>query len=106
MHFRNECSWRSIAVLVVTFSLAFAVATRYTDYSSVGTHSSTSVTQPDHEIKRQHIDKSSFTWTFALAVCLNLVQPPAHPPVTLSAAPLLKVFHGDGLYNRPPPLAS
>jgi hypothetical protein len=105
-NFRNDRSWRSLSVLVVIFALAFAVATRYTGDLNPGTPTASSITQPDHASKRQHIDKSSFTWAFSLASCIGLVSPPVRPSVTVINSPLAKVFYGENSYNRPPPFTS
>ena len=103
---RCKCWWRTVTVLALTCALAFAVATRYTDYSHLATHSTSSITQSDQGTKRQHIDKSSFTWTFALASCVGLVLPPTRPRVMSFTPPLTKLSYRADLYNRPPPPAS
>jgi len=104
--FRQKCSWRSAGVVVVTFALAFAVATRFTDYSSLVPHTTRSVAQYDLGNKRQHIDKSNFTWMFSLAACSRLELPPLEPRVATPHIPVVKVFYGEHLYNRPPPVLS
>jgi hypothetical protein len=103
---RPKCWWRTVTVLTVTCALAFAVATRYTNYSHLTTHSTSSITQSDEGTKRQHIDKSSFTWTFARASCVGLVVPPTRPRVVNFTSPLVKLSYRADLYNRPPPPAS
>jgi len=101
--FRAKCSWRTVTVLALTCALAVAVATRYTGYSRLATHATSSITQPDEATKRQHIDKSSFTWTFALAICVGLLLPPARPRVVSFTPTLVKLAYRGDLYNRPPP---
>jgi hypothetical protein len=102
----QKCSWRTILVVAVTFALAFAVATRFTDYSSLVAHTTRSVAQYDLGTKRQHIDKSTFTWIFSLADCSRLELPPLERRLALPHIPLFKVLDNQSLYNRPPPVSS
>lgn len=104
--FGQKCTCHNAAVVVVTFALAFAVATRFTDYSSLVPHTTRSVAQYDLGSKRQHIDKSTFTWMFSLAVCSLLELPPVEPRVALPQVRLSKFVYSEQLYNRPPPAIS
>ena len=102
----QKCTCHNAAVVVLTFALAFAVATRFTDYSSLVPHSTRSVAQYDLGSKRQHIDKSSFTWMFSLAACPLLELPPIEPRVALPQVRFSKFVYSEQLYNRPPPVIS
>ena len=100
-----HCSLRNAAVLMVAFALMLAVATRYTEYSDTGTQISGPVVHRTLENKRQHIEKTSLIWLFALADVVRL-KPPPTPQVAIVDAPVTKVLYGEDLYNRPPPFLS
>jgi hypothetical protein len=100
-----HCAFRNAAVLMVAFTLMIAVATRYTDYSDAGTRMNGPVAHRHLENTRQHIENTSYVFTFALANLVGL-KPPPGPRLTIPDAPLIKVLHGDDLYNRPPPFLS
>lgn len=100
-----HCSLRAAAVLMVAFALMMAVATRYSDYTNTGAQATGSAVHQNLENKRQHIEKTSFVWLVALANLVRL-KPPASPQVAIVDAPVIKVLHGEDLYNRPPPFLS
>lgn len=100
-------SLHSAAVLMVAFALAIAVATRYTDHSDAGILIGSSLVQHHNlQDKRQHIEKTSLIWIFALMTFVKLKPPTLSLRVASIGAPLVKVFHGEDLYNRPPPFLS
>jgi hypothetical protein len=98
-------AFRNAAVLMVAFTLMIAVATRYTDYSDTGTQIHGPVAHHNLENKRQHIEKTSYVFSFALADLIGL-KPPPDPRLAILDAPLIKVLYGEDLYNRPPPFLS
>ena len=97
-----QCAARNAAVLMVAFLLMVVVATRYTDYSDTGTQINGPVAHHKLQNKQQHIEKTSYLFTFALANLVRL-QPPTGPQVATVCAPVIKAFYGEDLYNRPPP---
>jgi len=95
--------WQAICAGILGCALALAVATRYTDFGHPNTGHSTSIAQQDEGTKRQHIEKSSFNWTFSFThfarvnpVRRSLRAAFFDPPSVLS-------LRGKDLYNRPPP---
>lgn len=100
-----HCAFRNAAVLTVAFTLMIAVATRYTNYSDTGTQINGPVAHRHLENKRQHIEKTSYVFTFALANLVRL-KPPPGPRLAINDSPLIKVLYGEDLYNRPPPVLS
>ena len=97
-----QCAFRKAAVLTVAFMLMIAVATRYTDYSDAGGQVNGPVAHRHLENKRQHIEKTSYVFAFALANLVRL-KPAPGPGLAITNAPLIKALYGEDLYNRPPP---
>lgn len=96
-------SLHAICAGLLSCALAVAVATRYTDSVSAGIGHTTTIAQHDDGTKRQHIDKSSFTWTFSFANVAR-VEPPCYSLRATAFVPLAVLsLWGENLYNRPPP---
>jgi hypothetical protein len=99
----RRSSWQVVCAGILSCALALAVATRYTNYVRAGTGHSTTVAQHDEGTKRQHIDKSSFTWTFSFTDFARVEPPRRNLRAALFDPPAVPSVRDENLYNRPPP---
>jgi len=101
---RARCCWIKAATLLsVICALTLALATRFTDYPRPGRHSTRLITQPDHETRRQHIDKGSFTWTLALPSSIRPLLFPARARGVSFTPSFVELSYQVDTYDRPPP---
>lgn len=91
------------AVLTAAFALVMTVATRYTDHVDPGVQVSCAVVHHSLENKQQHVEKTSFTWIFALASFDKLKPSTSMSPVIQRDELQVRSFSSSDLYIRPPP---
>jgi hypothetical protein len=97
--------WQLAVVFSLVCALALGVATRYSEYSSLATSTTTSSMHDGAQNQRQHMDRDAFVWRVALVACVLLERPSHYAPLVPSSPELAASFYDRELYNRPPPSA-